>query len=809
MLVRFEVRGEVEVDSGGHVIARTGDPAEAADDDVPTGSTGASTRTRASSVSSRVSSVLGSPRRAAAAALMVVAGATWLGAARPAAASDMGCLNAGARVGASGQLPDCRAYEQVSPVAKGGYDASSRSSSLQFPAQAAADGEAMAYMGFGPLAGAEGSGLPDARVSRRTASGWQTLDVTPPTPRSTPGGILGYDFSEDLFEMVVKVPYQDLSGSLPPGSERLYNLYLRGSDATYSLVNSAPPSVFPPEGCVQTCVEFFDTVAFAGASSDFSRVLFEADDSLEGTGGPTGFFSNLYVSSRGSLQLVGLLPDGTVAAGGAVAGAGGPFLGGVTYSSVGPGAFGDVSHAISGDGTRVLFEATADGGQPDPAQSGMTELYDRINAERTVEVSAPAAGATPANTTPEPAQFWAASIDGSRAFFTSAAELTTQSRTGSANNTQDLYRYDVGTGSLLDLSVDTNAADAATGAGVQGVVGASSDGAYVYFVATGQLVAGQGVDGQPNLYVFHEDLESHQRTLRFVATLAPPNEANPEQEPGDSRDWTATPSQLQAYVTPDGRHLAFMSLNSLTGYQNLDQSGGGRDSEVYEYSAETAELACASCDPSGAPPVGSAFIGATHNFTASTPFHQPRVLSDDGRRLFFSSPDPLLAGAASGRAKVYEREQNGVGSCATPGGCLYLISSGGNETDDMFLDASSTGADVFFGTLSRLVSTDGDNLFDVYDARVGGGFPAQLTPSSCTTGCQPFTPAAQAPSPLVSGSNGPTGNLSPQPEAKGKRPKMPSCRARAKRLQHGGSHRRMFKRCAKPRSRKPSRRTAR
>ena len=353
------------MDRRGHAIARTGDSAEAVDDDVPTGSD-ASKHADAHVVGELEGFKrpgFSTPRRR----LDGRRGCDLAGA-RPAVANDMGCLNAGARVGASGQLPDCRAYEQVSPVAKGGYDASSRSSSSSIPRRRPRTVKPWRTWALGLLPGPRAAVCPTTRVSRRTASGWQTLDVTPPTPRSTPGGILGYDFSEDLRQMVVKLPYQDLSGSLPPGSERLYNLYLRGSDASYSLVNAARPSVLPPESCVQTCMEVFDTVAFAGASRDFSRVLFEADDSLEGTGAPTGFFSNLYVSSRGRLQLVGLLPDGTVAAGGAVAGAGGPFLGGITYSSVGPGAFGDV--AISGDGTRVLFEAAADGGQPDPAQSG-------------------------------------------------------------------------------------------------------------------------------------------------------------------------------------------------------------------------------------------------------------------------------------------------------------------------------------------------------------------------------------------------------------------------------------------------------
>ncbi len=681
----------------------------------------------------------------------------------------------------STQLPDCRAYEQVSPPVKDGSAAISPLPFIQFPAQAAPSGEGVVYMGNGPFPGAPANLFPNAHLSARGSAGWGTTDITPSSGVATPSnglsaGATDYSFSEDLSQRVVKV----VSPPRTPSGEQLYNLFLvRGGGS--SLLNSLAPTEFAPEGseCYEhaECFSFFDLAAFAGASSNFDHILFETNDSLEGTGALGGFVANLYESAAGQVHLVGILPDGTIAPGGAQPGAGGS----QTYetTALAPYSWFDVNHAISADGSRVLFSAASDEGEPNEAgQGGMTELYDRIEGNETVEVSAPAPGATPANPAPQPARYRNASADGSLVFFTSSAELTTASNTGVANQSEDLYRYDVDTETLTDLTVDTNPLDAETGAAVQGVSGVSEDGSYVYFVANGELIPGVGEDGRPNLYLSHEDPNTHATDLRFIATLAE----------GDSADWTATPAFLRAYATPDGAHLAFTSLGSLTGYDNHDRLSGQPDTEIYEYSADTDSLVCASCDPSGAAPTGGAFIGAGPGQLASTAFHQPRVLSDDGARLFFSSPDPLLPGNAIASTKLYEYEQPGSGSCAGDHGCLYRISSGSSGAGgivDIFLDADASGSNVFFATASRLAPTDRDGLLDVYDARALGGFPALSAPSSCAGGACSQTPSAAPDSTgLGSASYSGAGNVRPHraPRKCGHKPKRSQrrkCRASA------------------------------
>jgi hypothetical protein len=611
------------------------------------------------------------------------------------------------------------------------------------------------------------------------------------------GGFDYLNFSEDLSQRVIEVAGQALT-SLPVGSEGLFNLFLRKADGSYSLLNTAAPSEFPAPGA--QCYEFefcfaeFDMAVFAGASQDFTHVIFEANDSLTGTGAPGGMVWNLYENAGGLLRVVGVLPDGEISPGGAVAGAGGPSLERAVWSQV--------NHAISADGTRVVFQAAADEGAPDPAQKGMPELYDRLEGAQTVEISEPAPGAKPTNPAPEPAKFWNASTDGSEVYFVSSAELTTESNTGVANEHEDLYRFNLPTGArngeLIDLTREFTADP--EGAGVRGVVGASesaTDGPYVYFVASGQL-HGAGVTGAPNLYVWHEDPSTHAAQVSFIATL---NE-------GDSLDWSAISAKRRAYVTPDGQHLAFMSLGSLTGYDNTDRISQGPDSQVYEFSASTGTLLCASCDPSGTPPVGPAYIGAPPSALARKPFHEPRVLSDDGTRLFFSSPDPLVAGVISPYAKIYEHELDEFGNCRTEGGCLAVISphnSGAGHATDVFLDADKSGNNVFFATLSRLAPTDTDGLVDVYDARVGGGSAPPSAVASCT-GCDGSTsgtlPSATPPSQLIlPGVTAGSGDLAPPSTATKPKPKptKPSCNAKAKKIKNAKARARALKRCPRPR----------
>ena len=147
----------------------------------------------------------------------------------------------------------------------------------------------------------------------------------------------------------------------------------------------------------------------------------------------------------------------------------------------------------------------------------------------TVEVSA-SQRSVPDPDGPRHAFYRDASVDGSKVFFTSRAELTNGANTGKEDNAGNLYEYNLETGVLSDLTVGTGASD---GAAVVGLVTAGEDGSYVYFVANGVLASGaregncrielgEGpvVGGRScNMYVEHDGVGGWEPP-RFIATLA-------------------------------------------------------------------------------------------------------------------------------------------------------------------------------------------------------------------------------------------------------------------------------------------------
>jgi WD40-like Beta Propeller Repeat len=358
--------------------------------------------------------------------------------------------------------------------------------------------------------------------------------------------------------------------------------------------------------------------------------------------------------------------------------------------------------------------------------------------------------------------FWGASAGGSNAFFTDNAQL----REDAGTTGSDLYVCEMGAAPLKCALQDLTPVPAAGRPGanenarVSRVLDVSPDGGYVYFVAKGVQADG-AAPGDENVYVAHE--QGGVWSTSFIAS-------SPQ---GDAA----------GAVSPDGRWLAFSSEASLTGYDNRDVKTGLPDSEVYLYDAQSEKLACVSCNPTGARPVGPADVpsqgrpmGAGEN-TFAHPFNAGAVRSlFDGGRLFFDSGDALVPQDTNDNVDVYEFEPPGVGDCspmgvtfhAGSGGCVGLISSGVAFGRSVFLEASGTGGDVFFTTAERLVPKDVDTAVDVYDAHECTPGSPCASPDGTREECGSAASCRAAPSPQPSLYGAPSsstfsgaGNLTP------------------------------------------------
>jgi DNA-binding beta-propeller fold protein YncE len=264
---------------------------------------------------------------------------------------------------------------------------------------------------------------------------------------------------------------------------------------------------------------------------------------------------------------------------------------------------------------------------------------------------------------------------------------------------------------------------------------------------------------------------------------------------------------MTARVSPNGQWLAFMSQGSLTGYDNRDAVSGEPDEEVYLYDGETGQLACASCNPTGARPHGRKYqltgraegistiplVGGFKEWPGNTWLaanvpawteggqvgsddlysNQPRYLSNSGR-LFFNSSDALVPKDVNEQEDVYEYEPEGVpagahacSAAAASGsevykpaqpfdaegqkgeegaGCVSLISSGTSPDESAFLDASESGGEGPHG--EELQEGGGDVFFltasHLQPQDVEDG-NAIYDAHECTTESPCLTPPSSAP----------------------------------------------------------------
>jgi hypothetical protein len=674
-------------------------------------------------------------------------------------------------------LPDGRAFEMVTPVENQNANVyapfafrttafyenrSEYGLPTRLPFQAAAGGGAVAYVAEPTAPGGNGErGFnkgDDYLATRSVDGGWAQVNLQPE----------GYNwfevdrywaFSPDLSTGILTNTSNEYLPPLTSDSPKGRVIYARSTaQGTYRPLFTTTPPDESGEG-FGTFSEGVKAPRYAGASADFSRLLFEANDALspEALNGGAGE-NNLYVSTTDGLNVVNILPGAMASEPDAVFGAP-PLNSGEGAASP------DFSHVISADGSRVFWTDLQAGSDED-------HVFVRENGTSTVAVSEGAA------------RYWDATPDGRFVLYSEGERL---------------LRFDV--------EGQTREVLAGSGAEVQGVLGMSKDGDYIYFTADGSLAQG-AQPGQPNLYLLH-DSGSGWESPHFIATLQPGDGTsfNMRQEAAASGDWEPGLRNRTAEVTPDGHGLVFMSRASLPvvgfphGYDNEDLG------EVYSYDAGGGRLYCVSCNPGGEPPQpnfeteNASYSSGEGEVAAFLPLgfqatYQPRWISEDGGRVFFDSAEPLVPQDVNGQQDAYEWERDGEGSCSEPNGCVYLLSGGTGSSASYFVDASANGSDAFVVTAAQLVPQDRNENYDLYDARVGG-VNVLSTSSGCSgVGCQGASPPSSGSGPPASEVFAGPGNLAPPAVLTG----AGSSKPRAKPLSRGQKLARALKACArKPR----------
>lgn len=609
---------------------------------------------------------------------------------------------------AASALPDGRAYEQVSPAEKSGGDAFPGTAflglpygSTRFPSIAASNGEMMLFASDSPFAGATIGGE-NAYLARRTPGGWTTQAIAPPSEIAHPGPSYGtpgsIDATTDLSTIIFSATYNDPFSSAPlvPDSDVLLARSANGTNTQVDLGAFGGPGNAP--GAT-------NSVAYGGMSADGSHVVFDSNVALQPPVSPSEEIDHLYVRNRltNTTSVVDILPNNSLSTRPAWLGPMAGYGGANQETNM-------VRDAVSLNGSRI-FWATESAPQPRP-------LYARVDESRTVLISASQCSGSCATPT-RGAQFQDANAEGSQVFFISDGQLT-----DGAPNERNLYRFTFNAtatgGTLTLISPQGLSSTTATG-----LVGASQDGKVAYFVSNNPY-NGMGVAGALNLYV------NDHGGVSFIGTLSGEDEKKDLliDQPYENGDEAA----VQARVTPDGQHLVFQSFAQLTSYENAGHS------EIYEFDLQSKSLMCLSCGAS--PATGNGEL-TYPELTAAMVL--PHNLSDDGTRVFFETEESLVSQDTNGTTDVYEWNE----------GAVSLISGGSGPMPSYFIGATDSGRDAFFATYDQLALSDTDTSYDIYDARVGGGFPVAGSAPECAGGeCRSTSSAPVFAAPASAGVSG-------------------------------------------------------
>jgi hypothetical protein len=678
-------------------------------------------------------------------------------------------------------LPDCRAYELVTPAYKEG-------TYISAVLAISRDGSSLVGSSLGVFSGVGGDGVGNGtrflgaayEFSRTTKPvGWEATPLDPPRSKFASNGLFdaSADLSATLWELgrhmiatlgappeVPPCPAKEGEENLQP--EGVTDFYIERPRGTFTRIGPATPDPCLPNGNKYT---------YIGGSADLSHILFSAIDGFrwpldETAGAGSTLYEYVGTESKSPTEstgpsLVGLGNDRRLISDC------GTRLGSSTPDEEN-GSFGSMYNAISASGDRIFFTAVGDDDQPCGAtQPSVDELFAREETPpsesrytpgemRTVPISCREGLPAPC----ADANFEGASYDGSKVFFTSTQKLLPGAsedntpgdsavgvglppheergcvRTAEGSSGCNLYEDEL-SGSGPDLTqklvlVSGGSVDPR----VQGVARISEDGSHVYFVAKGVLtsvpnnVGSTATEGLDNLYVFSA---GH---ISFIATLS---SADNQPEAGEG-DW-ARADNRQVQASWEGRFLVFISVADLT---REDVTPGIR--QVFQYDAGTGSLARASIGEEGyaddnRTPVDGATIavrpsGYIYDNTDS-PTQANGVLAPENGAVFFESPDALTPQALNDGLDTLGQPVPNVYEYNA--GRVYLISDGRDESTVQsgpgvgLIGSDLSGEDVFFKTSDSLIGQDTDSQQDIYDARIDGGIPTAPTAPTCEgEGCR-------------------------------------------------------------------------
>lgn len=446
---------------------------------------------------------------------------------------------------------------------------------------------------------------------------------------------------------------------------------------------------------------------------------------------------------------------------------------------------------ITEDGSHIVFQTVQSGPsfpiqlEPDAPPTGTRAVYDRTPDEVTHVVSLLPGDLTPA--TGQNATYVGASPDGEGIAFSIGTTLYL--RVGNETT------YEIGTGvEFAGVSEggerifyvegeNLEAFDTGSGevihfstTGDVTPVNVAEEGTRAYFVSPTKLgglnpEGEEAVEGAQNLYLSEEGQVSFVGTVtdRDVEGEIPPFEAKLSDGLGLWTEVLATaPAKDPSRLNPDGSVLLFQSRADLTGYDP------GKSPQVFRYDSIGGSLQCISCIPTGTPATGGASLeGYVFGTTPPAPLSPSAFvhnLDPAGDRAFFESTEALVSTDTDEVNDVYEWEAQGVGSCNRSAGCVYLISSGQSKKANFLYAHSTTGDDVFFLTEDQLLGIDDGGAASIYDARVGGGFAEAEDEECIADGCRPgVTPPPGLPTPAAPASGAEDNVPKPKHCPKGKR----------------------------------------